>query len=362
MTILFRTSLTAGAILLAAAIAAAQCQPHMPPQGAGASVGGATGGVGASNGAGPASPGPAGPSGPAPTSPHSPGNPDGKPASTGGPGLPPQTTQPVTDRRPGAPAGVRAGRTGARGAAMSFEHGSTALDRLKLDWKHPVPPERNGETTTAAGALPLEEAVALLWTEDDQRPLLVLRECWQCQGTDLPLLYTSANNDRTLLLSKWFRLVKLPSHVMDKNHPFHSLFAGFEFGETIPHFYLLAHPGAKPVAFPGDQTQASLWKGMSDMIEQRYLGDPAKAIKQWLAVLAQFDVLDATRARLTEELGAARAEQGPDSARAKQLQAKLDEAEQERKDLLEREKKVTDLKLKPFPKLAEAGDAKTAAK
>ena len=57
--------------------------------------------------------------------------------------------------------------------------------------------------------LPPEEAYAMLAGED-HRPLLVLRECMTCNGTDDALMTRKADNERTMLLSRWFHCVKLP--------------------------------------------------------------------------------------------------------------------------------------------------------
>lgn len=290
---------------------------------------------------GPGSPGPAKPGPTAvndpkkPTAPTTPGGPTQSGPVTGGPANLP-------------PTGVAAGRTGARGAALLFERSATSKDRLRFDWAHPVVKERESGTA-AAGPLPLEEALKVLW-ENDQRPLLVLRECDACQGTDLPLLDVARNNDRTMLLSKWFRVVRLPTHVAEPSHPLHNVFEAYTWDGPVPHFFLLSHPTAKPVAFTGGPTQQTLWKGMLSVLRERYMSDPAKAAKQYLALLDQFDIVDAKLLRLNEELLAARAEKGPDSDRAKDLTARLADAQKEREDLLATEKKVLDLGLMPFPK------------
>jgi hypothetical protein len=155
----------------------------------------------------------------------------------------PSHPMPKARARRGGPApGMRSGpRTG--GIPLSFERGSTSKDRLAIDWVHPVPPKRSDTQTSASGPLGLEEALTLLWDKDDGRPLLVLRECSLCKDGDEALLQRSLNNDRTLLLTKWFRTVRLPAHVAEAGHPFHNVFGGYNFKDTWPHFFLLAHPG-----------------------------------------------------------------------------------------------------------------------
>jgi hypothetical protein len=284
----------------------------------------------------PSSPSPAGPSAPAPAGPSAPG-----PEQPG-------TDGPTTPRGP-APAARVGPRTGG-GIPLSFERGSTSKDRLKIDWVHPVPPKRSDTQTSASGPLSLEEALAQLWDSSDQRPLLVLRECNLCKDGDEALLQRSLNNDRTLLLTKWFRTVRLPAHIAEAGHPFHNVFAGYAFKDSWPHFFLLAHPGAVPVTFTGTQTQAQLWKGMHGVLEQRYAKDAAKAVKEWMSVLDSFDTIDARRRQLQEQLEEVRATDGPTSSRAKKLNEQLAKLDDERTATIARETKVRDLGLLPMPR------------
>jgi hypothetical protein len=234
--------------------------------------------------------------------------------------------------------------------ALSFERGATSKGRLKVDWRHPVPPAPEGTGTYVVSALPLVQALQVLW-EDDERPLLVLRECSFCADTDQALVSRSLNNDRTLLLTKWFRVVRLPQHVTEPRHPFHNVFAGFSF-KNAPHFYLLAHPWAQPVEFTGSPTQSNLWKGMYSVLAERYSRDAAKAVKEWLSLLNQFDRLDSLMKSTQDELDATRAKEGPDSTRAKSLQKRLADARKEHTEALAREERVRDLGLLPMPEPA----------
>lgn len=324
------SSILCGLVLSAALTA--QCPPPggyppPPPSIGGSWTPGRSGSPSAPQPGSPSSPGPAGPSAPGPEQPGNEG--------------------PRTPRGP-AP-GMRSGpRTG--GIPLSFERGATAKDRLKIDWVHPVPPKRDDTKTSAAGPLGLEEALAVLWEKGDDRPLLVLRECSLCKDGDEALLQRSLNNDRTLLMTKWFRTVRLPAHVAEAGHPFHNVFGAYDFKDSWPHFFLLAHPGARPVTFTGQQTQVQLWKGMNDVLGQRYAKDPAKAVKEWLSVLDAFDTIDARRRQLQEQLDEVRATDGPDSARAKKLGEGLAKLQEEREATVAREAKAKDLGLLPMPR------------
>jgi hypothetical protein len=229
--------------------------------------------------------------------------------------------------------------------ALNFERGATSKDRLKIDWTHPVAHERTGEHTSAAGALEFTEALRVIWEPGDDRPLLVLRECNLCAGSDDALLNRAASNDNVVLLTKWFRTVRLPPNVMQSNHPFHNVFARLDAKDGTPHFFLLADPTAEPVFFDGKQTQAELLKGIYSVLGQRYAKDPRKAVKNWLHLLDTFDALDARRMQLQEQLAEERATAGPDSERAKKFQAALDGVEVERHAALAREQEIRDLGL-----------------
>ena len=210
-----------------------------------------------------------------------------------------------------------------------------------------MPPKADGgERTRAAGPLPLSAALDLLWEGDDGRPLLVLRECTSCEGTDAALLSRSLKNDKTMLLTKWFRTVRLPAHITESGHPFHMVFRGYRtFDKGWPHFFLLADKGSRPVVFDGKQTQSKLWKGMYGVLEQRYGKNPERAVKKWLSLLDRYDALDAQRSQLRDQLLAERADKGANSSRAKKLAKKLAETEKEKAKVAAAEAKVRDLGL-----------------
>tara|TARA_R110002073_G_scaffold298939_2_gene465695 strand:+ start:617 stop:1339 length:723 start_codon:yes stop_codon:yes gene_type:complete len=236
---------------------------------------------------------------------------------------------------------------------ITLTRGATSKHRLKVDWTHPVPPAREGKETAAAGPMSRADAIAHLWAGDDGRPLLVLRECTACQGSDSALFSRSLTNDKTMLLTKWFRTVKMPAHIAERSHPFHNVFAGYDFGKKVPHFFLLAHKDAKPVSFTGVQTQSKLWTGMYGVLEQRYAKSAKRQVKKWLMLLDRYDTIEGRRTALKEELLAVRADRGPDSNRAKKLTAKLAELDEDWAAVEAAEKKVSDLGLlKPPTKVA----------
>lgn len=236
------------------------------------------------------------------------------------------------------------------GVPMSFERGDTSKERLRPDWLHPVPPNRNENETSASGPLSLADALAILWESGDNRPLLVLRQCNLCKDGDEALVTRALRTERTILLSKWFRLVRLPRQLIEPTHPFHAVFASYGFKDGAwPHVFLLAHPGAKPVHFMGQQTQSQLWKGMCDVLSERYAKDPVKQVKQWLTLLDTFDAIDGRERQTRDQLDQVRATDGPQSAKAKKLMESLANLAKERDEALSREAKVRDLGLLPMP-------------
>ena len=121
------------------------------------------------------------------------------------------------------------GGSSGRGAAMTFERQASSKRLLELRWQYPTwtPEQKAGVGTVAEAArraLDHAEAFAAV-RGDDQRPLLVLRECSACKGTENALLSRRLDNERTLLLARWFRCVKLSEGVMLEDHPIHNLFA-----------------------------------------------------------------------------------------------------------------------------------------
>lgn len=235
---------------------------------------------------------------------------------------------------------------------IDFRRLETSKDRLEIDWNYPVyapdrdrAPVEEGRTTTgrARAALPRERALLEIRSET-RKPLLVVRECGFCKGTEEALLSRRLNNEKTLLLTKWFHCVKLPNHVLDADHPFRNLFEQ----EHPPHLFLCRHDGSDPVAMDGQQTQSELWDAMLALIETNYEGDAAKAVKGLLRVLDGYDAIDARLVELQDRLETTLDEDGPRSTKAKKLKRQVDELVAEREKLAEREAELLDLGLRPL--------------
>jgi hypothetical protein len=235
--------------------------------------------------------------------------------------------------------------------AMDFRRGKTSKDCLTIDWSYPVwKPEA---ALPQAGTVAKEQEHVLSSTEayeliskGDQRPLLVLRECELCKGTDHALLSSTLNNEQTELLTHWFHCVKLPPNVLDADHPFHSLFAVAE-GKRAPHLFFCDSDGSNRSELPGDQSQAELWRIMFSFLDREYEGNAKQAVKDLRSVLSQFDRVDAAendvKSRIDKEID----KHGPRSPRLVKLQADLADLQGERARLHKRADGLRQLALKP---------------
>jgi hypothetical protein len=210
-------------------------------------------------------------------------------------------------------------------------------------------------------ALPAAEAWQLT-ADGDKRPLLVLRECELCKGTDHALLNRSLDNEQTLLLTRWFRCVKLPPNVLDEKHPFYKLFERSKPGERIPHLFFSDPDGSNKMTLPGDQSQTELWEVMYGFLDRCYQGDAKKTVKELRGLLGQFDRIDSqqieARARIDKEIE----KSGPTSERLPRLEADLKKLAKEREDLLQREKKLRAMALKQLAEGTGAPAEPAAAK
>lgn len=227
----------------------------------------------------------------------------------------------------------------------------TSKSLLKMDWDYPVYvareelaiEESDAETVAvyARKALPREESFDWIAGEDP-RPLLVLRECKFCNGTDWALLNASEDNEKTLLMSQWFHCVKLPNDVLEENHPFTGLFED----KQPPHLFVCSPDGSGMVPLRGDQSRTELWDAMTEVLDREYTKDAEKTVQEYMKLLAEFDTIDAMTDMRQEQLDAAIEEHGPDSRQAKKIRKKLEELALRKEKAQAKEKKLKDLGLK----------------
>lgn len=235
---------------------------------------------------------------------------------------------------------------------MDFRRQQTAKDRLALDWHFPVyapdlaeQPADDGKTNSGRAAVALPREKALLEIKGkDHRPLLVVRECGFCKGTDDALLSRRLNNEKTLLLTKWFHCVKLPNHVLTAEHPFRNLFAA----EHPPHLFLCRHDGSEVMELDGQQTQAQLWAAMEELLAREYEGDAKQAVRGILRCLNEYDTLDSLEAELRVRLEETLDKDGAKSPKVRALHRKIDAIAKDRAEVEAREHELLDLRLRPL--------------
>lgn len=219
---------------------------------------------------------------------------------------------------------------------------------LNIDWEYPVwsAPEVAVDGDTVAKqmrrALPREEALAYI-AGDDPRPLLVLRECKVCNGTDSALLKYNSENEKTFLLSAWFHCVKLPVDVMEEDHPFHNLFRV----DPPEHLFVTTVDGATHQPLESQTSRTELWESMRDVIALTYEKEPDASLKQLGRLLDQLDAADLRWNELSSRRDDVLEEDGPGSRKLPKLARKIADVEAERQELLDEVAAAFALKLKP---------------
>lgn len=235
-----------------------------------------------------------------------------------------------------------AGPGGATSAApvVKPSRGHSSKDVLTLEWDFAVlggsasddAVLEQGRSVAKAKkqALPRSQAFAEV-AGDDPRPLLVMRECGWCEGSDDALLSSRFENEKTILLSRWFHAVKLPNHVLEADHSFRNLFDG----EAPPHLFMATRDGELVVGLDGQQSQSELWDAMDDVMEHVYDVDAARNVKKAYKLLDQLDMFDEDEDRLRERLDGEIEKKGPGTSRFKKLKKDLDEALMDRQRVRE---------------------------
>ena len=234
--------------------------------------------------------------------------------------------------------------------------GPTTKNRLRLDWQYPVyAPKvetKPGETFAreARRSLPSERAFAAIAGED-RRPLLVLRECLKCSGTDDALLHSTEDNEKTMLLSRWFHCVKLPPDVLTEGHPFGSLFAE----PNPPHLFVARWDGADVRPLNGAQSRRELWQVMEERLRADYVRDPTRALPDLYSVLAKYDLIDQKLEELRNRFDETIEKQGGASKKLEQIRRDIDKCEEQKKLLQEHEDEVSEMELRQTPEGEAAG-------
>lgn len=220
---------------------------------------------------------------------------------------------------------------GGAGPYVTAPRGPTSRFELKIGWDYPTHLEHKesveGRTTAvqARRSLTSEQAYASIAGED-RRPLLVLRECLKCNGTDDALMTRQEDNERTLLMSRWFHCVKLPPDVLEEDHPYHALFAGDKPG----HLFLAQANGTARTDLTGQQSRTELWKLMEASLDAAYMSDPDAALDRLLDQLDRFDRVDDAIADLKDRIDDLIESGDADSPKATKVRKELADLEAEK--------------------------------
>lgn len=239
--------------------------------------------------------------------------------------------------------------------------GPTSRVELKIAWDFPVHMEKKSEDGRSSAvqvrrALALEQAFESVAGED-RRPLLVMRECFKCNGTDDALMTRQQDNERTLLMSRWFHCVKLPPDVLEEDHPFHALF-----GESKPgHLFFARWDGSQRKDLTGQQSRTELWSLMESYLASEYALRADASLKPLLALLDRFDRIDSDLVTAKDQIDALIEKGQAESGKMRKLQDKLSDLEAAKARARLEAVKLSDLKLKPAEPAPKSSAVPTAS-
>ncbi len=229
-----------------------------------------------------------------------------------------------------------------------------------MDWEYPVyaPPQEEPVEGTFVKrkrqALSREAALGHI-VGDDPRPLLVLRECKVCNGTDDALLKGGADNEKTFLLARWFHCVKLPADVMEEDHPFHALFTL----EQPEHLFVCSRDGSNHDPLESQTSRTELWDSLRDLLVLEYEKKPDASLKTIAKVLNEMDVVDQRLGELKARRDDVLEEDGPNAKKLPKLAKKI--AKEEAKSAALHEKVIEASRIE-FKRKRAAKAAKAAAR
>jgi hypothetical protein len=261
----------------------------------------------------------------------------------------------------GGPGGGIGPGTGGAGGGVGGGYtpnprGPTSRVELKIAWEFPTYVEkvvdRDGRTASvhARRALSTAEAFAFI-SGEDRRPLLVLRECLKCNGTDDALMTRKQDNERTLLMSRWFHCIKLPPDVLEEDHPFHALFAG----EMPGHLFLARWDGTERKDLNGQQSRTELWGLMESYLAAAYEDRVDSSLKPLLALLDRFDRIDEDLVSVKDQIDELIEKGQAESNKLRKLQDKLTDLEEAKTRAKTEAVRLSDLKLKQQESQKSAG-------
>ncbi|MSR63385.1 MAG: hypothetical protein EXS08_13160 [Planctomycetes bacterium] len=260
------------------------------------------------------------------------------------------------------PGGVSAGGSGGGGAGLPGSpngpttpgtaylppaRGPSSKAKLAIEWRHP---SYTAEVQAGSGgtvalpqrkALSVTEAMAAI-TAGDRRPVLVLRECLKCSGTEDALMSSKEDNERTYLYARWFHCIKLSPDVLEADHPFHALFAD----EKPSHLFIANPDGSARHDLLGEHSRRELWGTMEAAIEANYVDSPSAAFSKLGRALDDLDEIDRALSGLETRYELMLGEGKSDTPAAKKLQKEIEEHRARRAETLKQIEAAQRLELK----------------
>ncbi len=170
----------------------------------------------------------------------------------------------------------------------------------------------------------------------------MLRECKVCNGTDDALLKGGIENEQTFLLASWYHCVKLPADVLEKDHPFHSLFTQ----KQPEHLFVSSIDGSNHDPLESQTSRTELWDSMRKLLAKEYKKKPDSCVKKIARLLDKMDAADAEFNKLCERRDDILEKDGPKSKKLKKIYAELEDVKAERDKLRHEVVKASELELK----------------
>ncbi len=239
--------------------------------------------------------------------------------------------------------------------------GQSAKALLKIAWDYPTY-KAEEKATSGTTARPMRRALSTetvfqTLAGNDPRPLLVLRECEVCNGTDDALLSTGGSNERTFLMSGWFHCVKVPVDVLQPNHPYYEVF-----GHDDPeHLFVALADGSMKLKLESQTSRTELWDAMGQVLSEAYKTDAQSALKLVAKSLDHMDVLDEKLLDLRSKRNELLETESAGSPKLQKIDLQIAEVEREMAATKASIAETSKLELKrPQAPTAGAGSAKAA--
>ena len=117
-------------------------------------------------------------------------------------------------------------------------------------------------------------------------------------------------------------------------------------GRKPPHLFFSTNDGKFVQSLPGDQTPSKVWKTMTAILRKSYKNDSKVAVKRLLAILNEFDNVDAKEDGLRRRMDRIIETKGPKDPKFKELRKRFRNLQKIRKQLVAREDKLRNLKIR----------------